>query len=651
MPFDLGADDTLRALRREVAFVCDADGTVVAACDASARIGLRPGVRLDTWAGASASVVQEAIARAARGEIVEGVAIEVRDGDAAAARYVLRARRHPLGVAVVGSAVEGSADAADLHAQIALLSQELEDSNRGVMALYAELDDSASQMRRTADVKSRLVSNVSHEFRTPLNSILGLSKLLLDRADGELTPEQERQVRYVRGAAEQLSALVNDMLDLSRAESGKETRRLSRFSADEFLSSLRGTMRPLVAGDGPVTLVIEPATVPFSLETDEGKLSQILRNLVSNAIKFTERGEVRVTCERSPDGEAVFRVADTGIGIRPEHHDLVFEEFAQIESPAQGRHKGTGLGLAIARRLAGVLGGDLTFTSTYGKGTTFTLAIPAIHADATNIAHMLERSRVIDPARAPVLVVEDDAQTLYLYEKYLSGSGFQVIPARTVDDAREQLTRFRPAAIVLDIMLENETTWTFLNEIKSNDDTREIPALVVTITNREQKARALGADEFWLKPVDRSQLLGKLRQLARSGPVSKVLVVDDDEVSRYVLRHHLADTRYDVIEAESGGEGLARARSELPELIVLDFVLPDMTAFDVIDELKCDPRTRAVPIVLYTGKKLDDVERARLEQETNGILSKQGLSRELAITRIRDALTKAGVQEVRRGSN
>jgi CheY-like chemotaxis protein len=239
-----------------------------------------------------------------------------------------------------------------------------------------------------------------------------------------------------------------------------------------------------------------------------------------------------------------------------------------------------------------------------------------------------------------VLVVEDDRQTLFLYEKYLSGSGFQVLPARTLEEARATLRRLKPAAIVLDVMLEGETTWRFLEELKSSEATRHIPALVVTVTDREQKARALGADEFFVKPIDRDWLLRRLRHLAKKGPIEKVLVIDDDEVARYLVRKMLVDTSYTVIEAADGPEGVRKARDEQPQAIILDFVLPNETAFEVLDELKGDLRTRRIPVIVNTSKTLDDDERRRLAEGTAAILSKQTLSREIAIARIREALEK-----------
>jgi CheY-like chemotaxis protein len=401
--------------------------------------------------------------------------------------------------------------------------------------------------------------------------------------------------------------------------------------------------RPLQTRPDVELVFDEPPPELPQLTTDEGKISQILRNLISNALKFTDKGEVRIAARTSEHNLVEFTVRDTGVGIAPDDHDRVFEEFTQIENRLQRHVKGTGLGLSLSRKLAELLGGTLTVDSTLGKGSTFKLTIPVVHPEVHEMEQLAERAREADPERAPVLVVEDDRQTLFLYEKYLSSSGFQVVPARTIDDARDLPKRLRPAAVVLDVMLEGETSWAFLSELKTARETRDIPILVVTVTDRENKARALGADEFWMKPMDKEWLTRKLQTLAKRGPVTNLLVIDDDEVSRYLVRRLLADTPYKITEATGGLEGIRLARETTPSVILLDFVMPGMTAFEVLDELKADTRTRNIPVIIHTSKDLAVEERERLKQATAAILNKQSLSREVAISRIRDALNKAGV--------
>jgi len=257
------------------------------------------------------------------------------------------------------------------------LNAELENTNRGVVALYAELDERAEQLRQASELKSRFLSNMSHEFRTPLNSILALSRLLLDHADGPMTPEQERQVTYIRRSAESLTELVNDLLDLAKVEAGKLEVRPGLFTVGALFGALRGMMRPLLQNEAVELIFEEPYGLP-ALMTDEAKVAQILRNLISNALKYTERGEVRVTARADrPGGLVQLVVADTGIGIASEYHEVVFQEFSQVANRLQARAKGTGLGLPLSRRLAELLGGTLTLRSAPGEGSVFTLSIPA----------------------------------------------------------------------------------------------------------------------------------------------------------------------------------------------------------------------------------------------------------------------------------
>jgi signal transduction histidine kinase len=256
------------------------------------------------------------------------------------------------------------------------LTRELEDTNRGIVALYAEIEDKAERLRRADEMKSRFLSNTSHELRTPLSSIRALSQLLLDRMDGELTVEQERQVQFIAKAANDLSELVNDLLDLAKIEAGRVKLQIEPVVVENLFRALKGMMRPLV-DEAKVELVFEPCEIDLPFDSDEGKISQILRNFMSNALKFTEQGSVRVSArwDRASDTIA-FAVADTGIGISPDNVQLIFEEFSQIEHPLQRRSKGTGLGLPLCRKLADLLGGRVEVESSPGVGSTFTLILP-----------------------------------------------------------------------------------------------------------------------------------------------------------------------------------------------------------------------------------------------------------------------------------
>jgi signal transduction histidine kinase/CheY-like chemotaxis protein len=526
--------------------------------------------------------------------------------------------------------------------ELARLNSELEDTNRGVVALYAELDEKADYLRRAYDVKTKFLSNMSHEFRTPLNSILSISRILLDRLDGDLTPEQEKQVGFVRKSAETLSELVNDLLDLAKVEAGKLVVRPGEFTAASLFSGLRGMLRPLLAQNSSISLVFDDVSALPPLRTDEGKVSQILRNFISNALKYTERGEVRVSAS-SVSGRAIaFTVKDQGIGISPEHLSRIFEEFHQVEGPLQKKHKGTGLGLPLSKKLAELLGGVVQVESQVGVGSTFSTVIPVTYAGPQEVLLFEELSSRPDPARTPVLIVEDNRETLFVYEKYLKGSGFQPIPARTLAEARRALKSFRPAAIVLDILLEYENSWNLLSELKEDPRTRDITVIVATTINNQKKALGLGADYFALKPLDREWLLDRLREAVPRDRQGRVLIVDDDEASRYVLRSLLGETRYGVLEAESGSEGLKRIAAEKPDIVFLDLGMPDLSGEEVLDQLALDPELRAIPVIVNTSRSLSAEDRARLSPRVAAILSKDRSSHEEALGALRQALIAAG---------
>jgi signal transduction histidine kinase/CheY-like chemotaxis protein len=525
--------------------------------------------------------------------------------------------------------------------ELTYLNRELQDTNRGVIALYAELDEKADHLRRADELKSKFLSNMSHEFRSPLNSILALARLLADEVDGPLCAEQQQQVSFVRKAAEDLYELVNDLLDLAKVEAGKVEVKPVEFEVANLFGALRGMLRPLFLNQS-VNLVFEsPQELTPELPpvySDEGKISQILRNFISNALKFTERGEVRVSAEVVDGDHIKFSVADTGIGIAPEDHERIFQDFAQIENPIQRRVKGTGLGLPLSRKLAHLLGGEVHLTSEVGAGSTFSVVLPVAYRKqpGTEDAGSID----LQPGMKPLLVIENSDEAVLLYSRWLKNSEFQIVRAATSAEAQQKLAAFRPALIILDILLRGEDSWSLLAKLKQSPATKQIPVLVVTTLDDPRKAYQLGADGYLVKPIDPQTMRNELTRLTAQTFLERVLIIDDNERDRYLLRHLLRSMNVVVTEAFNGPDGLVKAREEHPGLIFLDLAMPEMSGFDVFRRLQSDPRTSGIKVIVNTSMRLTATDKGRLIGAA-AFISKEHLERD-TVAAVRDVLDSVG---------
>jgi signal transduction histidine kinase len=394
------------------------------------------------------------------------------------------------------------------------LNVELEETNRGVVALYAELDEKAAALRNAAEMKSRFLSHASHEFRTPVNSILALARMLLGRTDGELSTEQEKQVSFIRDAAQQLADLVNDLLDLAKVESGKTEIQTSAINVNQFLGAIRAIMRPLATNEA-VALVFEEPPTALSIEADEGKVAQILRNLISNALKFTQAGEVRVRAEANESEDSVvFEVKDTGIGIQASDQEKIFQEFAQIQNPLQKRVKGTGLGLSLSRSLAVLMGGTLTVQSTPGVGATFSLTLPC-RSESQTQQHS-DSAPPVEAGAKSILIVDDDAAARYLVAQLFRGTSYPIIEASGVE-AVERARFEDPALILLDLAMPDRDGFEVLDHLKSDERTRHIPVVIHTSKElTDQDFERLAARQIAVLPknsLGRMPALAAIREL------------------------------------------------------------------------------------------------------------------------------------------
>ena len=527
----------------------------------------------------------------------------------------------------------------DRQKELSRLNAELFDTNRGVLALYAELDEKAEHLRAADQLKTRFLSNMSHEFRTPLNSILALTRLLQEHVDGDLTAEQEKQIGYIRKSALELLELVNDLLDLAKVEAGKIVVRPAEFSVEELFSALRGMLRPLLVSQTVALNFDDASTMPL-LYGDEGKVSQILRNFLSNALKFTERGEIRVSTSlrTTEEGErAVLCVRDTGIGIAPADHERIFEEFTQVEGPLQDRVRGTGLGLPLCRKLAHLLGGRVWVESELGAGSCFYLSIPACYAETPTLDERPDEQAPVEPHRRLLaLLVEDRAEDRTVIEACLRDTPFALVSTDRVNRARELLAGKEPAVVLLDIALRGEDTWRFLPEIKRAG----VPVVVVSTANERAKGRALGADAWGVKPIHREWLLETLRHVVMQSRARRVLIVDDDLAPRTLLKVMLAPHCEAVIEAADGLEALERFEREGADLVITDVLMPGMDGLRLAERLRALPAGALLPIVICTSQDPTPQQRDALLALDASLLSKSDLTRDAVFDVILQTLAR-----------
>jgi signal transduction histidine kinase/CheY-like chemotaxis protein len=531
--------------------------------------------------------------------------------------------------------------------ELATLNQELEDTNRGVVALYAELDERADYLRRASELKTSFLANVSHEFRTPLNSIISLSRMLLERQDGDLTGEQAKQINFISKAARSLSELVNDLLDLAKVEAGKVKIRVKTFQVPELFGALKGMLKPLLADNNSVDLIFEDVAGLPACRTDEGKVSQILRNFISNAIKFTPQGEVRISAEFTAPGAITFKVRDTGIGIAPAHKESIFKEFTQVDNPLQDRHRGTGLGLPLCRNLAILLGGKVWVESEPGQGSSFFARIPVLYSgESADVPELVSDGVAsVEFHRAAVLLIDDNVESFTFLELQLRNTEYQLIHMETLERAQRWLERHQPVAIIADIYLDGIPSWDFLKLFKASEAGRNIPVVAMSMYDDGSRAASTGVDLFLKKPLERKVLLQELRRLTRRERPRRLLLVDDNQVSLYILRELLDRPWLELLEAKSGQEAIATINREQPDAVILDLVMPGLDGFQVLKHLRSNRETLSLPVIVYTSKELSSSEQEQIANLASGVIKKDDVSSTLAPELLLDCLATIGISE------
>ncbi|HEX4609992.1 MAG TPA: response regulator [Urbifossiella sp.] len=540
-----------------------------------------------------------------------------------------------------------------LEEQTRYLEAERDEVGRAKTALQAQ----TVELERASRYKSDFLANMSHELRTPLNSSLILAKLLADNAPGTLTAEQVRYAETIQAAGNDLLTLINDILDLSKIESGHMEVRPEPVRLAQLADDLGRVFQP-VAGQKGLTYTARVAPdCPGAIETDRQRLEQVLKNLLSNALKFTEQGSVAFEMSPAAGGRVAFAVRDTGIGIPAQQQGIVFEAFRQADGTTNRKYGGTGLGLSISRELTRLLGGEIALVSEPGRGSTFTVTLPAAfdpagvrpRAEAAAAAPPLAASAPVPPPPAVVrprriaddrerltadrrvlLVVEDDesfARILYDLAREL---GFQCLIATTAEEALAVAAQYNPSAVVLDVGLPDHSGLSVLDRLKHDARTRHVPVHVVSASDHAESALALGAVGYMLKPVRREQLaeaLGRLETRLEQR-LRRVLIVEDDPVQLDSLRALLGARDVETVGAATAAECLARLRGETFDCMVLDLSLPDASGYSLLETLSREDAYSFPPVIVYTGRDLSGDEEQRLRRYSKSIIIKGAKSPE-----------------------
>ncbi|HEY2779776.1 MAG TPA: response regulator [Steroidobacteraceae bacterium] len=547
------------------------------------------------------------------------------------------------------------AELEQINSQLEEQAQLLEHQKDELSKAHAVLTARSEELQRANEYKSEFLANMSHELRTPLNSTLILAKLLADNKTGNLTAAQVKFAQTITSAGNDLLALINDVLDLSRIEAGKVELAPQQLSVAAAIEGLVKTFQP-TADQNRVRLSwsIEPG-VPEQIETDPLRLGQILKNLLSNAFKFTEKGEVALRVFSPENGSVAFAVRDTGVGIAPHQQEVIFEAFRQADGSIHRKFGGTGLGLSISRDLAILLGGSIGVQSELGTGSVFTLTLPVTFRPGTpprreGIAKPSQPANpppiaaiekqaptpaeddrdAITPGGRVILLVEDDPAFAMILRDLVHEMGFQCVAAASANDGLAAAGQYLPSAILLDVNLPDHSGLGVLDRLKHDPRTRHIPVHMLSVSDYKREALELGAIGYALKPAKREELVEALRRLEAkfSQVVRRVLVVEDDVRQRESIRQLLSNGEVQITAVASASEALARLKDTTFDCMVVDFNLPDFSGYDLLEKMSLEDDVAFPPVIIYTGRALTREEEQRLRRYSNAIIIKDARSPE-----------------------
>ncbi len=496
--------------------------------------------------------------------------------------------------------------------------------------------------------KSAFLANMSHELRTPLNAIIGYSEMLMEETADMGEEAMEADLKNIHSAGKHLLSLINDILDLSKIEAGKITLYLEEFSVDDLVKEVTATIQPLLEkNNNNITVKCDAAL--GSMTADLTKVRQSLFNLLSNACKFTKQGTITLQAQRQSESDREWinlSVSDTGIGLLPEQMERLFQPFVQADAGTTKKFGGTGLGLAITRRFCRLMGGDALVSSEYGKGSTFTLRLPSVCQPATegeeNATTEPARNRATLPKDASrILVVDDDPVVHDLMKRFLEKEGYRVETAKGGKDGLRMAREFKPDVITLDVMMPDMDGWTVLNALKADPEVAKIPVIMLSMIEDRHMGFALGASEYLTKPIQRDQLSTLLKKYRKSSQHSEVLLVDDDEETRRILRAILTKEGWQVSEASNGHDAVEKLeQGPPPSLIMLDMMMPEMNGFEFLEYFRQQPEWQSIPVVVVTGMEMTDAEHQRLQGLVETVVQKGSCSPEALAQQVRDLVKK-----------